>query len=146
LYTKIDRAVILMGSRNLQVMAIYGTALLSFCLLVGLLAGKLLGWMLGMDGNIGGVGIAMLLLILLTDRLKKEGALAEPSARGILFWSSIYIPVIVAMAASQNVRAAIHGGPAALLAGALATFSCCALVPVFARIGRSHDDDPTSPR
>ena len=92
-------------------MAIYGTALLSFCLLVGLLAGKLFGWMLGMDGNIGGVGIAMLLLILLTDRLKREGALPEPSEQGILFWSSIYIPVIVAMAASQNVRAAIHGGP-----------------------------------
>jgi malonate transporter MadL subunit len=127
-------------------MAIYGTALLSFCLLAGLLAGKLLGWMLGMDGNIGGVGIAMLLLILLTDRLKREGALPEPSEDGILFWSSIYIPVIVAMAASQNVRAAIHGGPAALLAGALATFACCALVPVFARIGRSPDDDSPPPR
>lgn len=126
-------------------MAIYGTALLSFCLLVGLLTGKLLGWMLGMDGNIGGVGIAMLLLILLTDRLKKSGALLEPSENGILFWSSIYIPVIVAMAASQNVRAAIHGGPAALLAGALATFACCALVPVFARVGRSPDDDSMPP-
>lgn len=127
-------------------MAIYGTALLSFCLLLGLLAGKLLGRMLGMDGNIGGVGIAMLLLILLTDRLKREGALAEPSEKGILFWSSIYIPVIVAMAASQNVRAAVHGGPAALLAGALATFACGALVPVFARIGRPDDDNSISPR
>jgi malonate transporter MadL subunit len=132
--------------RNPCGMAIYGTALLSFCLLVGLLAGKVLGWMLGMDGNIGGVGIAMLLLILLTDRLKKSAALPEPSEAGILFWSSIYIPVIVAMAASQNVRAAIHGGPAALLAGLLATVACCALVPLFARIGGPHDDDPTPPR
>jgi malonate transporter MadL subunit len=126
-------------------MAIYGTALLSFCLLAGLLAGKLLGWMLGMDGNIGGVGIAMLLLVLLTDRLKRDGALPEPSEQGILFWSSIYIPVIVAMAASQNVRAAIHGGPAAILAGLLATLACCALVPVYARIGRSQDNDSPLP-
>lgn len=127
-------------------MAIYGTALLSFCLLAGLLAGKLLGWMLGMDGNIGGVGIGMLLLVLLTDRLKRSGALPEPSEQGILFWSSIYIPVIVAMAASQNVRAAIHGGPAAILAGVLATVACCALVPMFARIGRSNDSPPSQPR
>lgn len=127
-------------------MAIYGTALLSFCLLAGLLAGKLLGWMLGMDGNIGGVGIGMLLLVLLTDRLKRSGALPEPSEQGILFWSSIYIPVIVAMAASQNVRAAIHGGPAAILAGVLATVACCALVPMFARIGRSTDSPPSQPR
>ena len=127
-------------------MTIYGTALLSFCLLVGLLVGKLFGWMLGMDGNIGGVGIAMLLLVLLTDRLKREGSLPEPSESGILFWSSIYIPVIVAMAASQNVRAALHGGPAALLAGVLATVACCALVPVFARIGRSGDDDSFPPQ
>ena len=125
-------------------MTIYGTALLSFCLLIGLLVGKLLGWMLGMDGNIGGVGIAMLLLILLTDRLKKSDARPEPSEGGILFWSSIYIPVIVAMAASQNVRAALHGGPAALLAGVLATAACCALVPVFARFGRPGDDDSSS--
>lgn len=127
-------------------MAIYGTALLSFCLLAGLLAGKLLGWMLGMDGNIGGVGIGMLLLVLLTDRLKRSGALPEPSEQGILFWSSIYIPVIVAMAASQNVRAAIHGGPAAILAGVLATVACCALVPIFARIGRSSDNPSSPPR
>ena len=132
--------------RNLNGMAIYGTALLAFCLLVGLLVGKLLGWMLGLDGNIGGVGIAMLLLILLTDRLKRSDALAEPSEAGILFWSSIYIPVIVAMAATQNVRAAIHGGPAALLAGALTVVGCCALVPVFARLGRPHDDDPSHRR
>lgn len=117
-------------------MAIYGTALLSICLIAGLIAGKLLGHLLGMDANVGGVGIAMLLLILVTDRLKKTGALLPPSEAGILFWSSIYIPVVVAMAASQNVRAAIHGGPAALLAGTLVVAVCFALVPAFSRIGR----------
>lgn len=125
-------------------MAIYGTALLSLCLLAGLLAGKVLGWMLGMDANVGGVGIAMLLLVLVTERLRKEGKFPEPSEAGVLFWSSIYIPVIVAMAASQNVRAAVHGGPAAILAGTLAVIACISLVPVFSRIGRSKDDDSTS--
>ena len=126
-------------------MTIYGTALLSLCLLVGLALGKALGWMLGIDGNVGGVGIAMLLLILLSDRLKREGALPEPTEGGVLFWSSIYIPVIVAMAASQNVKAAIHGGPAALLAGALATVGCVLLVPLFARIGKPDDKDAPPP-
>lgn len=122
-------------------MAIYGTALLSICLLVGLTLGKLLGRLLGMDSDVGGVGVAMLLLILVTDRLRKTGALPEPSEQGILFWSSIYIPVIVAMAASQNVRAGIHGGPAALLAGTLAVIGCVSLVPLYSRIGRPKDDD-----
>lgn len=126
-------------------MTIYGTALLASCLLLGLALGKLLGWMLGIDGNVGGVGMAMLLLILLTDRLKREGALPEQTEGGVLFWSSIYIPVIVAMAASQNVRAAIHGGPAALLAGALGTIGCVLLVPLFARLGKPNDRDSPPP-
>jgi malonate transporter MadL subunit len=125
-------------------MAIYGTAILSFCLLVGLTLGKLLGRLLGMDSDVGGVGIAMLLLILLTDRLRKTGALPEPSQQGILFWSSIYIPVIVAMAASQNVRGGLHGGPAAILAGTLAVIACVALVPVFSRLARDKDGEPPS--
>lgn len=127
-------------------MAIYGTALLSLCLLVGLLAGKLLALLLGMDGNVGGVGIAMLLLIVLTDRLKKDDLLPQASEAGILFWSSIYIPVIVAMAATQNVRAAIHGGPAALLAGTAAVVACVILVPVFSKLGRQENDEITGPQ
>jgi len=125
-------------------MAIYGTALLSLCLLVGLLVGRLLGRMLGMEADVGGVGIAMLLLVLVTDRLRREGKFPEASEAGVLFWSSIYIPVIVAMAASQNVRAAIHGGPAAMLAGTLAVIACVSLVPVYSRIGRTKDDDSSS--
>mgnify|MGYP001548997519 CR=1 FL=1 len=47
-------------------MAIYGTALLSICLLCGLIAGKLLGLAIGIEANVGGVGIAMLMLILVS--------------------------------------------------------------------------------
>lgn len=121
-------------------MAIYGTALLSLCLLAGLVAGKALGWLLGMDANVGGVGIAMLLLVIVTDRMRREGVLSAATDGGVMFWSAIYIPVIVAMAACQNVRAAIHGGPAALLAGVLSVIGCIALVPVFNRIGKKGDD------
>jgi malonate transporter MadL subunit len=44
-------------------MIIYGTALLAVCHLLGIIIGDLLGRALGMQTNVGGVGIAMLLLI-----------------------------------------------------------------------------------
>jgi malonate transporter MadL subunit len=118
-------------------MAIYGTALLSLCLLVGLFIGKLLGALIGVNANVGGVGIAMLILILLSEQLQKTGRLEPPSERGIIFWSSIYIPIVVAMAASQNVLAAIKGGPLAIIAGALTVLVCFALVPVISRLGKA---------
>lgn len=121
-------------------MAIYGTALLSLCVILGSITGTFLGRQLGLHANVGGVGIAMLLLIFTTERLRKSGALQPPSEAGILFWSSIYIPIVVAIAATQNVRAALHGGPAAILAGILAVAACVSLVPLISRIGR---EDPT---
>jgi malonate transporter MadL subunit len=119
-------------------MAIYGTALLSICLVCGGIAGRLIGVLIGVDANVGGVGIAMLLLILVSHRLQRSGRMAPPDERGITFWSSIYIPIVVAMAASQNVVKAIQGGPAAILAGVLVVAVSFALVPVVARLGSSH--------
>lgn len=116
-------------------MAIYGTALLSLCLLVGLILGRLLGVAIGVDANVGGVGIAMLLLILVSDFLHGKGRLQPPSERGVLFWSSIYIPIVVAMAASQNVVAAINGGTVAIVAGVLVVVVSFAMVPLISRIG-----------
>lgn len=117
-------------------MAIYGTALLSICLLIGVIVGNLLGGLVGVEANVGGVGIAMILLVLMCDRLHQSGRLKPPSAQGIAFWSAIYIPIVVAMAAKQNVLAAIKGGPVAILAGALAVIASFALVPLISRIGR----------
>lgn len=121
-------------------MAIYGTALLSSCLVLGLILGKLLGMAIGVDANVGGVGIAMLLLIVVSGRLQASGRLATPTRSGVVFWSSLYIPIVVAMAASQNVLAAVSGGTAAIVAGALAVGVCFALVPLIARIGQSADE------
>ena len=40
-------------------MIIYGVALLSICTLTGLFIGDLLGQLMGVPANVGGVGIAM---------------------------------------------------------------------------------------
>jgi malonate transporter MadL subunit len=116
-------------------MIIYGVALLAACFLAGQLIGKSFGVALGIDANVGGVGIAMLLLILVSNysRWSKEANLA--STNGIKFWSAMYIPIVVAMAAKQNVAGAITGGPLALVAGSLAVVLSFALVPVMSRIG-----------
>ena len=119
-------------------MVIYGVALLAGCMIAGIFLGELLGKLIGVQANVGGVGIAMLLMILLSDFLRKRERLNPVSQQGVIFWSSIYIPVVVAMAAKQNVIAAVKGGPAALLAGALAVVVSCALVPLISRIGAAE--------
>jgi malonate transporter MadL subunit len=116
-------------------MVIYGVALLSGCMLAGIYLGALLGRLIGVQANVGGVGIAMLLLILIADALRRRGRLLPPTRQGVLFWSAIYIPVVVAMAASQNVIAALKGGPAAILSGVLAVVIGFALVPALSRMG-----------
>jgi len=117
-------------------MAIYGTALLAACVLVGLLMGDLLGVAIGVKANVGGVGFAMVLLIFASEYLRRKGLLPQPTKEGVHFWSAIYIPVVVAMAAQQNVVAALKGGPAAILAGVLAVVVSFALIPVIERIGK----------
>ena len=122
-------------------MVIYGVALLSACLLAGAFLGDLLGELIGVEANEGGVGLAMLLLILVSDRLRSMGRLNPTSTQGILFWSSIYLPVVVAMAAKQDVLSALKGGPAAVLAGTLAVGLGFLLVPVIVRIGAPREPE-----
>lgn len=126
-------------------MAIYGTALLSLCLLCGLILGDLLGLAVGVDANVGGVGIAMLLLVLFAERLQASGRMSKPTENGILFWSEIYIPVVVAIAASQNVHAAVSGGAAAITAGVAVVFVSFAMVPLLCRLGQPPVDPIKAP-
>jgi malonate transporter MadL subunit len=116
-------------------MVIYGVALLSFCLLSGVFLGDVLGSILGIDANVGGVGIAMLLLILLVEYLKKKDKLNNQTREGLSFWSAMYIPIVIAMSAQQNVVAALDGGPLALTAGVAAVFISWAFVPLLSRGG-----------
>lgn len=107
-------------------MIIYGTALLAVCHLLGILIGDLLGRALGMTTNVGGVGIAMMLLIFSRLYLHKRGRLCPTSESGVHYWGAIYIPVVVAMAMQQNVVAALKGGPVALIA-AVGTVVLCGI-------------------
>jgi malonate transporter MadL subunit len=109
------------------IMIIYGTALLAVCHLLGIFLGDLLGALIGVKTNVGGVGIAMILLIAARLYMVKRGLLPETTELGVTFWSAMYIPVVVAMAAQQNVVAALRGGPVAVLSafGAVLVCACC---------------------
>lgn len=116
-------------------MIIYGTALLALCHLLGIVIGDLLGRALGMKTNVGGVGIAMLLLIVLRIYLHKHVRLCATSEGGVHYWGAIYIPVVVAMAMQQNVVAALKGGPVALLAAVGSVVLCGLFVSFINRMG-----------
>lgn len=118
-------------------MAIYGTALLSMCFLIGIGLGRCLGMLCGVEADIGGVGIGMLLLIGSTDYLHRTGRLAPPTEAGIAFWSSMYVPIVVAMSASQNVVAALKASWVAITAGSFGVAICFGLVAVFTRLDRA---------
>lgn len=122
-------------------MKIYGVALLAGCFLAGKILGNLLGQLININSDIGGVGFAMFLLMVSSVILRRKGWIAPESEKGILFWSSIYIPIVVAMAATLNVKAAISGGSVAIIAGMGVTIACLFLVPVISKIGRSSEPE-----
>lgn len=118
-------------------MIVYGVALLSVCLILGMLIGEFLGVLLGVQANVGGVGIAMLFLVLASNSDRLKTLVQGTSGEGIKFWSAMYIPIVVAMAARQNVAGAVDGGLLALAAGVAAVMVSFALVPVISKIGRT---------
>jgi malonate transporter MadL subunit len=122
-------------------MVIYGVALLSFCMLFGVFVGDLLGSVLGVQANVGGVGIAMLLLIVLSNLSSPKLKLNPITEQGIGFWSAMYIPIVVAMAARQNVVAAVSSGWVSILAGSAAVAASFAMIPILARLGRGTRSD-----
>jgi malonate transporter MadL subunit len=123
-------------------MIITGVAVLAGCFLVGMLIGEFLGLLMGVDANVGGVGFAMVLLVLVTHRMRRAGMLPSATEQGVFFWSAMYIPIVVAMAATQNVVSAVAGGPMALLVGLAALVAGALLVPVLARIGGQAEPLP----
>ena len=115
-------------------MKIYGVALLAGCFLAGQWIGNLLGVWIDVPGNMGGVAFAMFLLILLNEKMKKHGYFDSESEKGIMFWNAMYIPIVVAMSATQNVKAALTGGWVAVVVGIVATALCLLLVPLLSRM------------
>lgn len=122
-------------------MVIYGVALLSFCMLVGVFVGDVLGELIGVQANVGGVGIAMLLLLLLSNLSSHRFKLNPITENGIGFWSAMYIPIVVAMAARQNVIAALSSGGMAIIAGVAAVAASFAMIPLLDRIGPGGRND-----
>ena len=123
-------------------MIVYGTTLLALCYLAGLLLGEGLGRLIGVGTNVGGVGIAMLLLIAARIYLHRRGALPRETEAGVGYWGAMYIPVVVAMAAQQDVVAALRGGPVALMAAVGAVLVCGGCIALLTRMGR---DDTSLP-
>ena len=122
-------------------MTIYGVALLAISSLLGALLGDILGVALGVKTNVGGVGIAMLILIAARVWLIRRGVLNERLKLGIEFWAALYIPIVVAMASIQNVVAAISGGPVVVLAGAGGVVLCLAATALLIRMSCPHEEE-----
>lgn len=122
-------------------MIIYGVAILAFCYVIGQLVGEFLGKIIGVDANVGGVGFAMLLLIVLSDWLNKKGYLDRNTENGIMFWNQMYIPIVVAMSATQNVRVAVSSGFIAVLAGLVPIVICAITIPFLAKLSKNTQLD-----
>ena len=110
---------------------IYGVAMLAGCMFVGSFFGNLIGLWTGLNSDIGGVGFAMILLLILTNSKKVNKVLPENYVKGINFWKEMFIPVIIAMSASQNVVSALDGGVLALVLGVGIVIIMLLLIPVF---------------
>lgn len=67
-------------------MIIYGVALLAVCTLAGVIVGDFLGVLLGVKSNVGGVGIAMILLICARLYMHRHGGMSKECEFGVGFW------------------------------------------------------------
>ena len=124
-------------------MTIFGVALLAICTLVGVFLGDILGVLLQVKSNVGGVGLAMVLLIAARIWLESRGKLTHGVKLGVEFWGSIYIPIVVAMAAQQNVVAAVTNGPMVAITAVCAVVLCFCTVALLGR-KRPSDTPPTA--
>lgn len=104
-------------------------------MLVGHMIGELLGALLGVGINVGGVGFSMLCLLCLTNWLKAHGKMSDGIQSGIKFWKGMYIPVVVAMSASQDVVSAISHGAVAIVAGIASVLAVILLIALLSKRG-----------
>jgi len=115
---------------------IYGFGLVAVFMYIGMFVGRILGHIMGVDGDIGGVGFAVIVMVAFISWKEKRGKpLSEKTGKGIAFLGTLYIPVVVALSANQNVVVALESGLVPILAGILATVAAMLLVPVMSRLG-----------
>ncbi|MCU4524995.1 malonate transporter subunit MadL [Acinetobacter pittii] len=120
-------------------MIIYGTAILAICHLLGDYLGNTLGMVLGVKANVGGVAISMILLILSKELLAKKGYLPQVTQFGVLYWSGMYIPIVVAMSAGQNVVAALSGGVLGLIVSIASLIGTVLVIRYLNRISGDYE-------
>lgn len=121
-------------------MNIYGIAVLSLSYLLGQWMGEFLGSLIGIDANVGGVGFAMVILMLSKEWLVKKSLMSMEIEAGIDFWNKLYIPVVIAMAASLNVKSALSSGSLAIAAGSLPVFVSFLVFPFILKKFKPQND------
>lgn len=96
---------------------IYSLVTLSLCMIVGKYIGLLLGTLVGINADVGGVGFAIILLVLITNSPRLAFTQKKEFKDGVNFWKQMYMPVVVALAATQNVYRMLTSGLVAIVAG-----------------------------
>ena len=118
-------------------MMIYGLALLALSFLLGQWVGEVLGNLLGINANVGGVGFAMIFLLIFKEWFLNKGWFNPDMEFGIDFWNKLYIPVVIAMAASLNVKSAISSGTLAIVVGILPVILAFLIFPMIIKSFKS---------
>ena len=99
---------------------IFSLVTLAACMLLGKYIGTCFGALVGINSDVGGVGFAILLLLFVTNCKKFTFTQKPDFIQGMNLWRKMYIPVVVAMASSQNVYRMLTSGMVAIIGGAAA--------------------------
>ena len=99
---------------------IFSLVTLSLCMILGKYIGLLLGTLVGIDADVGGVGFAIILLVFVTNSSCFPFTQKKEFIDGVNFWKKMYMPVVVALAATQNVYRMLTSGMVAIVAGSAA--------------------------
>lgn len=90
---------------------------LALCMLLGKYIGTCFGTLVGINADVGGVGFAILLLLFVGNSKLFPFTKQQDFINSMTFWKKMYIPVVVAMAASQNVHRMLTSGMVAIVGG-----------------------------
>lgn len=118
---------------------IYGVATLSACMLLGTVIGTIFGDLIGAGTEVGGVGFAMLLLIFVTNSKKLSFTQKPAFIQGVNFWKAMFIPVVIAMTATQNVFGMLSSSVVAIVAGAAAVGFSFFMLFVLHKLGQKKE-------
>lgn len=118
---------------------IYSLVTIALCMLLGKYIGTLLGTAVGIGADVGGVGFAILLMLFVTNCSKFTFTKRQDFIQGMNFWKKMYIPVVVAMAASQNMYRMLTSGMVAIIAGGAAVAFPFLLLYLLHKFGRKEE-------